>query len=339
MQNRAQGSLEYLLIIGAAILIVSISVVGLTLLTGSGKETVNAGSIQESQNIIWQQHALEKGQYYIPLESSQYYTYIGLTTTIGDLEKISKEVSFCRKEICDDSTRVNPGETITATTGKYQGAVNKNLFIPTEALPPQTVQETVVGGKTAYSPLINSSGAEIINKTQLLEAYSDGDITLYENENEISITAREDTRRGTFKTVSSWCGPPEYIDVTRETCQNPSSGLPIMSPQILKIRTAPNRTDLVGKTFYVESSGYGILGNCDYGCWNSQNPCGQINGFNIGGSCYGPSYTINGWDWDVYNYDLIYGNTPTGPLQVGIDPTTGTITGLSGNITISYYHK
>jgi hypothetical protein len=55
-----------------------------------------------------------------------------------------------------------------------------------------------------------------------------------------------------------------------------------------------------------------------------------------------PSYsnTISGWTWNIYDYEINYGPS-AGTTQIGIEPSTGTITipGITGDITVDYYSQ
>jgi hypothetical protein len=62
-KNNAQGAIEYLLIIGAAILVVAVVIIALTSVTGSGANSIEDGQVSTNFDQLEEQLADNQNKY------------------------------------------------------------------------------------------------------------------------------------------------------------------------------------------------------------------------------------------------------------------------------------
>lgn len=128
MQNKAkrpcrkhkslgQGAIEYLLIIGAAILVVAVVIIALSGVLTEGNNSVDKNEISTTGDPLKENLANSMNKYYLPNGTTEYYEYTGMTpTTLQELESISEGVNICLGSDCQDTTIVNNGNILTITS-------------------------------------------------------------------------------------------------------------------------------------------------------------------------------------------------------------------------------
>lgn len=132
MDVSAQGAIEYLLIIGAAILVVAIVVVSMTSLVGAGEDNVESSQITDSYNPLLEEKADAENKYFIPQGTSKIYDYVGDETTLGNLEQTGENISICTNEgICADDSIVVDGGVVVVTAQGGNGTISKNSLTQT----------------------------------------------------------------------------------------------------------------------------------------------------------------------------------------------------------------
>lgn len=104
--NKGQGAIEYLLIIGSAILVVAIVIIALVTLSATSTENVDNSS-GEIKNPLKELVAEQQNQYYIPQNTTKYYKYTGENTTIGELESKGQNTSICVDSNCEQTTIID----------------------------------------------------------------------------------------------------------------------------------------------------------------------------------------------------------------------------------------
>jgi len=136
MTRKAQAPVEYLLIIGAVILIVAIVIVSLTDVVDFGKKQsveVNSG---DTSNSLWSQYASDKGIVVVEGGTTQYYTYNGDDTTLQKFSEEGINIIVCKDDLCNDgAVSLKRGDTISVSSGGGGGrgtisAENITPFIP-----------------------------------------------------------------------------------------------------------------------------------------------------------------------------------------------------------------
>jgi hypothetical protein len=328
--------------VGVGLAVIAIVIVVLTGLVGSGKTTADLNESQSTQNPLFQQHADEKKEYFIPSQKTQYFTYTGGDSTLAILQQNATDATVCTRTTCEGATSVTSGTILKVTTTGSAGFIKKDNLDPAPAAPTLVNQEPLIVGRTMYAPLLTKDGDQITTQQQLEDAYKNEDITLYRGGTEISIAVKPASKKGSFQSqsaynCSSWA-PGDCIDVLPGVCFGGGTGLPMQNPltDILKIENSPTIPEMQGLKYHISTNHPYNFATCNSVCWNPQNPCSPLIGFEI--TTGGDDSIVNGWTWGVYNYDLTYGESLTDGV-VGINPSDGTITGLAGDFSISYYHR
>lgn len=114
INQRAQGAIEYLLIIGAAILVVAVVIIAVSGIMVEGKDSVDENKTTVVANPLRESLADSRGQYFLPANTDREYIYVGGATTLGELldsfEDKSQIESICYNEgtdvYCDASTQI-----------------------------------------------------------------------------------------------------------------------------------------------------------------------------------------------------------------------------------------
>jgi uncharacterized protein (UPF0333 family) len=132
--QRAQGAIEYLLIIGVAIIIVAVAIIALSGVLTEGTNSVDKNDTTSTKDALKEDLAESMNKYYISNTTINYFTYEGDLTTIGELKDNSKGVDICLGNECDDKTNIEQGNIITVTG---QGTIlktdlNKQEFVEQE---------------------------------------------------------------------------------------------------------------------------------------------------------------------------------------------------------------
>jgi uncharacterized protein (TIGR02145 family) len=136
--DRAQGAIEYLLIIGAAILIVAIVILALVTLSGAAVERTDEPTTSGIRDPIKEKLAEQQNKYYVPQGVTQTYTYIGSGTTLENLANQGDNVLVCIEDNCNNNTSVNEGDTVTVQSGSGGGTIPKTDLEPSTPTPPIT---------------------------------------------------------------------------------------------------------------------------------------------------------------------------------------------------------
>jgi|GEM_PF-7120721 len=120
----AQGSLEYLLIIGAAILVVAVVITGLSGLLGTDLIQPNDSSTTISP--LEQQLAESKNEYFFPMGSVYLMTYTGSNTTLSALEELGDNIEIVvLGRIGED---VFPGDTLKISAVSGSASLPKTIL-------------------------------------------------------------------------------------------------------------------------------------------------------------------------------------------------------------------
>lgn len=132
--QRAQGAIEYLLIIGVVIIIVAVAIIALSGVLTEGTNSVDKNDTTSTKDALKEDLAESMNKYYISNTTINYFTYEGDSTTIGELKDNSKGVDICLGNECDDKTNIKQGNIITVTG---QGTIlktdlNKQEFVEQE---------------------------------------------------------------------------------------------------------------------------------------------------------------------------------------------------------------
>ncbi len=129
MNNKGQGAIEYLLIIGAAILVVAIVVVTMTGIVGTGGENVGDEQVAATYNPLLEAKANAENKYFIPIGTSEYYTYTGSGTTLGNLATLGENIIVCIEDYCNNNypdTSINSLNIVKITASGGHGTLQKN---------------------------------------------------------------------------------------------------------------------------------------------------------------------------------------------------------------------
>lgn len=123
MNKKGQGAIEYLLIIGAAILVVAVVIIALSGVFNTAKQesTYNESTFDAFDK----QQAELKNLYFIKNQSTMYMQYGGPDTNIQNLQKTSTGVTICLGTTCTGNTIIKNGNTIKVTTTTSSGTITK----------------------------------------------------------------------------------------------------------------------------------------------------------------------------------------------------------------------
>jgi hypothetical protein len=171
MHLRSQASIEYLLVAGAAILIVALIVVALSGVLGSGKEISSEVAPGSTDSSLWQQYADDKGQYLIQGGTTKYYSYEGDETTLGKIAESGIDLVVCKGGACNDGTAVRSGDIISVSSSSSGGA--GNATIPQKNLTP-VPEDTTPPVITLISPVDGGEFDTVLSHPELF-AYFTGD--------------------------------------------------------------------------------------------------------------------------------------------------------------------
>ncbi len=131
MDGKAQGAIEYLLIIGAAILVVAIVIIAMVTLSGSASTNVDdsSGSLKDPLKELV---AEKQNQYFIPARTTRYYEFVGTTITLGQLASSGKDIVVCYYTNCSNfnpNLAISGGTTVQITTDQESGVVDQTNLI------------------------------------------------------------------------------------------------------------------------------------------------------------------------------------------------------------------
>lgn len=334
MQKRGQGAIEYLLVIGAAIMVVAIVILMISGVFTSAKDDSKLpnGGVN---NALEQQQAEALNKFYLIPNIIQYYKYSGADTNIANLKSTSSGVQICNGNECADNTIIPSGTVITIKTTTGAGTISKKDLV--QAQIHFADNERIQNSNTLHYPIVTKNGNSISTQQELVNAYSSGDITMYKDGAELSIVAKPNSKRGTFITNSSfsckdfgWAG--DCIDIGLDACYS-GSWQPLTKSDFITIEKSENEPQRTGEKYHVSTAeNYYFM--CSNTCWSG--PCAVIKELEITSGM--PDSINGGWEWGVYTYDLQYGTSIENNI-VGINPASGEITGITGNIAISYYYN
>jgi len=176
---KAQGSLEYLLVVGAAILIIAIVIISLTGVLDSGRSIATNISPSEATNPLWQNYADERGEYLIQGGTTQYYTYEGDGNTLAELADSGNNIVVCMNGTCNDGTIVSSGNIISVSSGGSGGGGNGSIPQTNLTLAPEDNTPPLV---SLISP-VNGGEFDTVSGQPEIYAYFTGD-GIYDGYNE-----------------------------------------------------------------------------------------------------------------------------------------------------------
>jgi hypothetical protein len=274
MQNKAQapirgqGAIEYLLIIGAAILVVAI-------VTAAVMTIIQQGQTQNTNATTNQIKALDK------------------------MQQI--------KLIAED--KLSLGYTINPATG----------ILP--------------------DPITRADGTRITTQQQLDAAYAAGEIIIYQNGRELSIAQKPGSQKYTLNITGCYGGSrsvgygADMLTYSNPEAQSTFGG---KTGKITSVNNNPTYSNLIGKTYEMITGT--PVSNCCAACGG--NKCIRLDPASFVmtsaqcpySSWTSPGTTTQGWQVEVYDYNLVLGSTP-GTGDITIDPITGTITGIGFTTT------
>gem|GEM_PF-6386625 len=131
---QAQGAIEYLLILGAAILLVTVVVAILPGILNTGTENTEEEDVFTTTNPLQQDLAEQKNQVIIGFGTNSLFKYVKESPqTIGELEKKYKNlqvITINGEE--EDDVVINPGEIIQVNVVGGNARIDQNLFAPAE---------------------------------------------------------------------------------------------------------------------------------------------------------------------------------------------------------------
>ncbi|MDD4251449.1 MAG: hypothetical protein PHX27_04630, partial [Candidatus ainarchaeum sp.] len=145
--TKAQGAIEYLLIIGAAILVVAILIIALVSLTSS----IDTPKSKDTFNPLEQQKAEMQNEYFIPTGSTENYTYNGEPITIQELQSKGKNLLICLENDCDLSTTIETGTTIQITAVEGNATISKIALETNTMVPPTTPTQEKIGNCSDFN--------------------------------------------------------------------------------------------------------------------------------------------------------------------------------------------
>ncbi len=123
--KKAQGAIEYLLVIGAVIIVVAVVIIALSGTLTEANKSVDKNEVTTTNDPLKENLADSMNKYYIPQGTTQYYEYIGTNPiTLQDLESVSDGLNICLGNNCENATIVN-GNIITVTSGTGSGTIPK----------------------------------------------------------------------------------------------------------------------------------------------------------------------------------------------------------------------
>lgn len=161
--EKGQGSIEYLLIIGAAILVVGIVVISLVNLSGTGQEQIKQENIENVQNPLRNLIEEKKGSLILQ-DEKKIVTYLGSATTIGDLEEKMEKIEIETLDgNNDDSKQIKQNTPIVIIAKKEPGII------------PEEINQNI-------SPIEN---VVLLNKANLLIDYNGPDTNIENLKKEI----------------------------------------------------------------------------------------------------------------------------------------------------------
>jgi len=127
--SRAQGAIEYLLIIGAAILVVAVVIIAVSGLLTEGTDSVDENEINMVRDPLKGDLADSMDNYYIPTGRIEYFEYKGTQISLMDLKAKGDGVSVCLGANCNDATIVNNGNVVSITNGGGSGTIPKEDLV------------------------------------------------------------------------------------------------------------------------------------------------------------------------------------------------------------------
>jgi len=340
MQNKAQGAIEYLLIIGASLLIVAIVLVTLVYIMQSGQQQNNSGAKIENSSMTGLEREVSQAAGKILIVHGE--TLIFTPTDLLKLEDMITGLPEGTLITVDGENypggTIPPGTTVTITN------TTTNFEVPEDNPLIQVLQKTAnlvpINGD-GVGIILRKDGTKITTQQKLEEAYQSGEIKISYNGNEISVIQKDSTAtyseanvRGCYKLFyKGYRGDGLVFDGGQEV------GSATTMNKFAKITQATD-TSVIGKTFQfinqVGSTGV-PNGKCCYICADA--PCSSLKGLNT--TCndtqvYNPVNGTNtqymgtetaGWKVKVYDYNLVLGTTPT-TGQVSLNTTSGIISGI-----------
>ncbi|MDD4251029.1 MAG: hypothetical protein PHX27_02450 [Candidatus ainarchaeum sp.] len=128
-KENAQGALEYLLIIGSAILVVAIVIIALVTLSSSATENTQENGAS-THNPLKEQVANAQGNHFIPKNVPKNFIYVGEEITLLDLKNSGENISVCFGTNCDDNTKIFDNDIIKIQ-GSQDGTIPQPNLTPT----------------------------------------------------------------------------------------------------------------------------------------------------------------------------------------------------------------
>jgi len=204
----------------------------------------------------------------------------------------------------------------------------------------------VIGGTASLSgqlegPITRADGSPIASQADLDEAYANGELVLYYNGNPPSIIQDSDSSRETLTLTGCYGGTASMYggDMQVYTGGSAQSTYYNKYGKIASVNANPTYSNYLNTIHSLKSSKVPSEDHCCAACGTRYclypNPATfSINSSSCPYSWASPGTTTAGWQIEIYDYNLVYGNTP-GQSQIGIDPATGQITGITTSRTVA----
>lgn len=159
-KNKGQGAIEYLLVIGAVIIVVAVVIIALSGTLTEGNKSVDKNEVTTTNNPLKQNLANSMDKYFIPQGTTQYYEYIGTTpTTLQDLGAVSDGLNICLGGNCNDDTQINNGNVITVTSGAGSGTIPKTDLNKQETIAQEICNDTIDNDKDSKKDCLDTDCA------------------------------------------------------------------------------------------------------------------------------------------------------------------------------------
>ena len=344
MNSKGQGAIEYLLIIGAAVIIAAIVIGVMMGLSTTGTEQVEEAGAGDTYATLYEQQARAQGNEYIPTGATEVFIYEGedgasIKSVLGDELSDGTQVTVGGTTYGVADGEVDTDDTMNNGTIIYiKGGIGGST-VPADDLVPQ---ELIFDRGVTYSgplgkEILRANGDPIGDLLGLQQAYAAGELVIYVDGTEVSTVEKDGSARTSFESLFEYeFSPSQYLLRSPEECSRVSGIVGNLQNKYVKITSAPNEPSFEG-THYKVYYDYGCSMKYTHPAYGTGTWL-YITNFSTGSS-YAPNNKTAGWVWEVYEYVLVYGSGSGS--QIGVDPATGTITGNAvsgGTVTVDYYH-
>ena len=341
-KSQAQGAIEYLLIIGAAIII---AVIVISLMMGLGQQgTTNVDSANTGGAYIqlYEARAEQQGDEYVPAGQTEGIVYMGNSnTTVDDLVEGGEGTTVTVRDGDTETTytytgggytpnggTISSGSTVIVTSGGSGTTIND--VEDDEVYEPHVTGDYVEEGVILGAPLRKADGSLIETEKDLIAAYAAGEITINKNGTELSIVQKPGTQIATV--IPTGCFGSTYTDavlVFNGTYSNKiAKFISVNNDLIFESIIGTTRKVIplnynykYGRVPYDKGLNFGNFQIIKDNCSTTQARVGSLT------KTY-PGPQGKDWEVELYNYELVFGASADA-TQIGINPTTGAITGIT----------